>query len=65
MADFVTKHPEILECARALFAKHGDARSAAIEAVDGHFGFSMEYAGNPAFHRSLWDDVEERLNANQ
>jgi hypothetical protein len=65
MSDFLTERPQIEREARRLLAAGREVRSAAIEAVDGYHGYSMEYAASPAFHRSLWDDLEERLRGTE
>lgn len=38
-------------------------RDAAVEAVDEHYGYTMEFAPSPAAHRELYDIIERRLRA--
>lgn len=58
---FQDAKPHILAKAIDLRADGKTNREAAVYAVDGHYGFTMEFAPCPAAHAAEWDEVEQIL----
>ena len=52
---------EVVDMASKLFAEGNTVREAAVFAVDGFHGFTMEFSSSPTAHADEYDEIEQIL----